>query len=99
MTQTEKNIEVLISFFKENEIDFKENIKVGKVRMDIYVPEMRIAIHYGDSQKFFEKTRNYYAPFFVRETESCEKTLEKIQNCVITQMTRLHNKLLRDKER
>lgn len=89
MTQTEKNIEVLKKFFTENQIPYREGVKGRGIVMDICVPSMMIAVKYGDDQDFYNAVKKYYAPFFVRETESEGKTLEKIQNCCIMQMKKM----------
>jgi hypothetical protein len=89
MTQTEKNIKVLKGFLEENGIQYKENMAYRGVVMDVCVPKMMIAVHYGDDQDFFQTTKKYYAPFCIREEESEAKTLEKIQNCCIMQMKRM----------
>ena len=86
MTQTKKNIAVLKKWLKENGVDYVENTKVRGVDMDIYIPKYWIAIHIGDDDAFFKATRGRFAPFFIRETESEAKTVEKITNCCIMQM-------------
>lgn len=92
MTQTEKNINALKEFLDSNGIKYRSNVKYRDVIMDVCIPQMMIAVHIGDDQKFFNITKKHYAPFFIRETEDEEKTLEKIQNCCIMQMRRQHYK-------
>ena len=89
MTQTEKNIECLKKFLDENNIEYRENVKGCGVMMDICITKMMIAVKYGDDNDFFQATKRYYAPFFVRETETEAKTLEKITNCCIMQMKQM----------
>lgn len=89
MTQTEKNIEVIKKFLKENNIEYRENVKGCGVMMDMCIPKMMIAVKFGDDDEFFHATKKYYAPFFVRETETEAKTLEKITNCCIMQMRQM----------
>ena len=86
MTQTEKNIEVVKKFLNENNIDYREQVHGRGVVMDICIPKMMIAVKYGDDQEFFNAVKKYYAPFFIRESESEAKTLEKITNCCIMQL-------------
>lgn len=97
MTQTEKNIETLKQFLKENGIEYKKKVLYRGIIMDICIPKFMIAICFGDNQVFFETTKKYYAPFFIRETESEEKTLEKIQNCCIMQMKKMQSKFNKGK--
>lgn len=99
MTQTELNIAVLTGFLKENGIAFEMNRKVGKVVADILIPSLRIAVRYGDDQDFFNAVKHTNAPFFIRETENGEKTLEKIQNCCIMQMQKLQELYLKGKNK
>lgn len=86
MTQTERNIKSLKKFLDDNGIEYRENAPFRGITMDICIPKLMIAVKYGDDQDFFNMTKKYYAPFFVRETESESKTIEKITNCCIMQM-------------
>lgn len=90
MTQTEKNIKALKKFLEENSIEYKEQVHGRGIIMDICIPKMMIAVRYGEAdQDFFHAVKKYYAPFFVRESESEAKTLEKITNCCIMQMKQM----------
>lgn len=97
MKQQEKNIEVIKHFLTENNLRYKENLAYRGHVMDICIPQVMIAIHVGDDQEFFNAVKKYYAPFFVREEESEVKTLEKITNCCIMQMKRMHGQMERSK--
>ena len=83
----------LLLISNDDGMKYMEKMSYRGMVMDICVPQVMIVIHIGDSQEFFDATKKYYAPFFIRETESEKKTLEKIQNCCIMQMRKMHNKL------
>lgn len=92
MTQTEKNVKVLKKWLKENGLSYEVGIIVNGMEVDVYIPKVKIAVCIGDSQVFFDTMKKDYAPFFIRESESEEKTTEKITNCCIWQMRKIHQK-------
>ena len=85
MTKKEK-FELLKSFLKENKFDFIENYVSSRtgVVMDLRVVKFQIAVHLSDEhdQEFFEKLRGVYHPFFIRDSESPDFIIEKMQNCI-----------------
>ena len=84
MTKNEK-LEGLKAFLTENGISFKENTNYCKdVLIDVFLPDFGIAVHVSDDadQDFFRRTKRRYRPFFVREEESVEFIIEKMQNCI-----------------
>ena len=92
MTQTEKNVKVLKQWLKENGLSYEEKSIIKGMEVDIFIPKVKIAVCIGDNQVFFETLKKDYAPFFIRESESEEKTTEKITNCCIQQMRKIHQK-------
>lgn len=84
MTKKEK-FEHLKEFLQEQKISFLENCKTRLgVIMDLEVVKFRIAVHVSDEtdDDFFKNTRRRYKPFFIREEESMEFIIEKMQNCI-----------------
>ena len=85
MTKIEK-FEHLKSFLRENGIDFVEKHVSGTgVVIDLRVKKYNIAVHLSDEhdQEFYMKLRKLYHPFFIREEESPEFIIEKMQNCIL----------------
>lgn len=89
MTQTEKNIAALKKWLNDNKLGYGEAVTRNGVKIDIYIPKVMVAIHFGDDDEFFQATKKSYAPFFIRESESEAKTIEKITNCCIMQLQNL----------
>ena len=97
MTNREK-LEVLKNFLTENKIIFKEDFPLKNapgVRADLYVRRYdRIAVHLSDEhdQEFYNSVKRMYEPFFVRDNETAEFIIEKMQNTIIRSMQ--HKQLL-----
>ena len=106
MTKEEK-LKALRHFLNENRIHFINNYhsKTFNVDMAIKVKKLRIAVFLSNEDKEFENSlvfapstysgaplRNFYAPFFVRESESTDFVLQKMQNCLISRMLMLQKK-------
>ncbi len=104
MNKKEENLEALKAFLTEKKIKFKEHHPLyhadGHVA-DLYIPKHLIVVHLSDTndQTFYLATRRRMFPFFIRETETKEFTVEKIQNCIISAMKKLHNIQSRKKAR
>ena len=92
MTNLEK-LDALKAFLRENALDFIENktIKSG-ITIDLLVLKYNVAVHLSDEhdQRFFKRTRNNYHPFYIRESETVEFIIEKMQNCLTTVMVDMH---------
>ena len=97
--QTSKQkMDALKAFLKENNVKFLENYHSNfGVTMDIMIPELKIAVFVSHDDKKREdaiynsgschhKMRWIYKPFFVRDSESAEFILEKMQNCIVDRM-------------
>lgn len=88
MTNEEK-LEILKDWLNEHGYRFRSNCKSKTlgVWMDIKITRPMIAIKATTSkdeeQEFFKSVITRYYPFFVRESESMDFVLEKIQNCVV----------------
>ena len=96
MTNKEK-LEALKSFLKENGIEYFENHKSSfGVMIDLKLPKQNIAVFVSNGKDYEEKCYNAehhgckiywtYKPFFIRESESVEFVLEKMQNCIVERM-------------
>ena len=106
MTNEEK-LEALKAFLSENNVNYIENhtSKYG-LTMALKLPDQMIAVFLSEDGKDSEyenriyhwrSGRNYmnnvYRVFFIREEETPEFVLEKMQNCIIDIMTRKQRKL------
>ena len=84
----EEKLEALKKWLKENNVAFRENhITRANLKIDLWIPKLRIAVKVGqDDGTFFNMTHRWCKPFFIRETETMEFVIEKIQNCCFEQM-------------
>ena len=89
----EQKLEAVKSWLKKNNVDFKEN-RVTKqgLKIDLWLPKLFIAIHLGADDTFYQKTFKWCKPFFIRDEETKEFVLEKIQNCCYDQMMYMQKK-------
>ena len=90
-----QKLEAVKDWLKANDIKFKENHKTkAGLKIDLWIPKLYIAIHIDDdsSEDFFKKTFKWCKPFFIRENETNEFVLEKIQNCCYDQMLYLQKR-------
>ena len=85
MSKQEK-LEALKAFLEENKIEYDLNYesKGCKVMFDLRVIKQKIVVHMSDDhdQEFYLNTRRKYHPFFIREGETVEFIIEKMQNCL-----------------
>lgn len=92
MTNKEK-LEALKAFLTENNFEFEENhfSRNNRIVIDLYVKKLRIAVHLSDDKDdwFFKITKRNYHPFFIRENDTADFVIEKMQNCIIEEMTKL----------
>ena len=103
MKTKEEKLEALKAFLKENNIPFEENYysKSFDVTMALRVKPLKIAVFLSTDNKeedtaLVYKKNQYgahlnwvYNPFFIREEETKEFTLEKMQNCIFDRMVKL----------
>ena len=99
MTNNEK-LEALKAFLIENNVNFIENYRSNYgVTMDLKLPDLMIAVFISDGEKGCEcekaiyntgdgkyRLRFVYKPFFIRESESMEFVIKKMQNCIVERM-------------
>lgn len=96
MTQQEK-LQAVRQWLKDNEIKYTRKFRVrtddgGIVIADIQIFDSFISIHVSkgkeDEEEFFKKVSKIFRPVFIREEETVEFIIEKIQN---TRNTMLEN--------
>jgi hypothetical protein len=96
MTNKEK-LEALKVFLNENNVKFVENhfSKTNKLTFDLLIKDLRIAVHLsdGNDQTFYKRIFKYYKPFFIRESESVDFVIEKMQNCIYDRMMLMQRKM------
>lgn len=78
----DQKMERVKEFLSENRVRYDENYESKKagVLVPIYIWRYNIAVFKGSSQEMFKATRGIYAPLFVREEETMDFILEKMQN-------------------
>lgn len=80
-----EKLEALKNFLRENKVSFKEDkVAQNGTKIDLFVRNYGIAVHLSDenNQNFFKGTKKVYNPFFIRDEETVEFILEKMQNCM-----------------
>lgn len=89
MTNNEK-LEAIKDFLRENKIRFAlhHSDKRRKIKGDAYVPKYDIIVKLSEGKEkddaFFKKVRFRYHPLFIRNEETKEFVLEKMQNLIIS---------------
>ena len=109
----EEKLKALRNFLNENKIPFINNYhsKTFNIDMAIKVKKLRIAVFLSDGDKDYESSlifapstysgaplRNLYNPFFIRESDTTEFVLEKMQNCIVKRMMMLQRKWQKKQE-
>lgn len=102
MKTKEEKLEALKAFLKENNIPFEENhySKSFQVRTCLRIKKLKIAVFFSEGSekdselvhkknKFGASLNQIYNPFFIRENETEEFILEKMQNCVYDRMIKM----------
>lgn len=89
MTNEEK-LEKLKEWLKDNDIPFVENYKSKSTgfTFDLKVkkPLVAVCISSERDNEIFQRIKRVYAPFFIRESETAEFVIEKMQNCIVEKM-------------
>lgn len=102
MTNRDK-LEAIKAFLRENNLNFEENhfSRSKKINIDLVVYPYRIAVHLSDDndREFFNKTKRHYHPFFIRDNESVDFVLEKMQNCIIDEMKKIQERFNKANEK
>ena len=102
MTNQEK-LEKLKEWLKDNNIPFDENHKSRSTgfTFDLRVkkPLIAVCISSEKDNEIFNRIKRTYAPFFIRESESPEFIIEKMQNCIIEEMKKRQQALMENKEK
>lgn len=92
-----QKLKVLKAFLTENGFEYQENrwSRSSKLMVDLYVRKYRIAVHISDDtdEEFFKRTKYNKHPFFIRDNESADYVVEKMQNCIIEEMKKEHRNL------
>lgn len=96
MANREK-LEVLKAFLRENNISFKEKCKCSGKKVSLYIGKYRICVRISNEydQSFYDRVKYHFHPLFIRESETAEFVVEKMQNLIIELMKREHEKLSR----
>lgn len=81
----EQKLEAVKKFLTENNIRFAMDAPIKKYTVALWIKKYRILVHLSDAhdQDFYNAVKRSFKPFFIREEESKEFVLEKMQNCII----------------
>lgn len=87
MTNKEK-LEAVKRFLVENRIEFYPHYR-GRIKVspDLYIPKHKIMVKISEGKEkdynFFKEVKYKYHPLFIRDDETKDFVLEKIQNLII----------------
>jgi len=86
----EKKLELLKEFLKENNFAFIEDCVMHGWSMNLFMDKLKICVRLSDEddQKFYKKIRHRYHPLFIRESETADFVIEKMQNLIFDLMTK-----------
>lgn len=95
MTNEEK-LEELKKWMRENKIPYLVNhfSRTTQTLLPIKVRKYRIAVRIGDDDEFFQKVKRTYHPIFIRDTDTAEFVIEKMQNTITKSMLYQHKRML-----
>lgn len=100
MTNEEK-LRFVMAFLAENHIKywFHEVVRVGE--WNLCLPKLRVYIKIDgfDGQDFFNKYKKFGYPIFVRDEETAEFILEKVQETIFRSMVRAQEAIDRKAKR
>lgn len=87
MTNKEKLDEV-VKFLEKEGIDFALRPENVKRKSNIYIPKWKIGVKIEDkdSQCYFNRHKRYIGIVFIRESETAEFVLEKLQTVIVKRM-------------
>ena len=113
MTNQDK-LEGLKKFLQENGLEYIEQYRSSKynLTMDLLVKKLRIAVFISDGDPEHEKSLVYatkqngrywltkvYNPFFIRDSDSMEFVIEKMQNTIIKRMMQAQKRWQKEQRR
>ena len=95
MTNEEK-LEELKKWMRENKIPYLTNhfSRTTQTLLPIKVRKYRIAVRIGDDDEFYQKVKKTYHPIFIRDTDTAEFVIEKMQNTITKSMLLQHKRML-----
>ena len=93
-TEQKAKLKALQAFLTENGMSYFSPFKSKKhdVKASLYVPKHRIIVKMSEGEvkdtEFFLKVKYVYRPLFIRESETAEFIVEKMQNLIVDIMKR-----------
>ena len=96
MTNKEKLDEV-VKFLENDGIDFVLRPESVKSKSNIYIPRWKIGVKIEDecSQDYFNRHKRFIDIVFIRESETVEFVLEKLQTVIVRRMMAAQRKFLK----
>ena len=96
MTNKEKLDEV-VKFLENEDIDFVLRPESVKTKSNIYIPQWKIGVKVEDecSQDYFNRHKRFIDIVFIRESETVEFVLEKLQTVIVRRMMAAQRKFLK----
>ena len=96
MTNKEKLDEV-VKFLEKEDIDFVLRPESVKTKSNIYIPQWKIGVKVEDecSQDYFNRHKRFIDIVFIRESETVEFVLEKLQTVIVRRMMAAQRKFLK----
>lgn len=96
MTNKEKLDEV-VKFLEKEGIDFVLRPESVRMKSNLYIPKWKIGVKVEDecSQDYFNRHKRFIDIVFIRESETVEFVLEKLQTVIVRRMMEAQRKFLK----
>ena len=96
MTNKEK-LGKVVKFLEKEDIDFVLRPESVKTKSNIYIPQWKIGVKVEDecSQDYFNRHKRFIDIVFIRESETVEFVLEKLQTVIVRRMMAAQRKFLK----
>lgn len=96
MTNKEKLNEVA-KFLDKEGIDFILRPENVRMKSNLYIPKWKIGVKLEgeDNERYFQTHKRCLSVIFIRESETAEFVLEKLQNVIVKQMMEAQRKFLK----
>lgn len=96
MTNKEKLDEV-VKFLEKEDIDFVLRPENVRMKSNLYIPKWKIGVKLegDDNERYFQTHKRCLSVIFIRESETAEFVLEKLQTVIVRRMMAAQRKFLK----
>lgn len=96
MTNKEK-LNKVVNFLNKEGIDFILRPENVRMKSNLYIPKWKIGVKLEDedNERYFQTHKRFISIVFIRESETSDFILEKLQNVIVQKMMAMQRKLLK----